>query len=375
MTKNRIAIFFTILASLLLCTLAAIFLAQGYKVDLSKRKIQKTGMLLASSVPEDAKLYLDGKLIDTTNTTLGALEPGKHHLKIEKESYTTWEKEVEIFPELVTEIDALLIPKSPRLEPLTRTGVVLLDFSPNEHQIAYTSRGEKSEGIWILDLSSPPILGLVTENPRPIALDAEGRAFSLAEDLEFSPKGDQILLTLNKQGYLLLNLANGNPPVATTSAEPTLTIWGEELEDLKEKWAKRLNLPEDLKKIAIDPKTLWSPDKKRFLYPKERDNYIEWHIYNGEEPLGVGRKREYIPLKFKKDEEARVFWHRTSRHLIAQKQGTISLVEIDGENQTEVLSAGLSDSRVFPTPDGANLIILTSFKKNGAPNLYAIGLR
>jgi len=375
MTKNNIVIFFTVFVSLLLSTLIAIFLAQGYKFDLPKRKIQKTGMLLVKSTPGDAKIYLDGKLLDTTPTTLGSLEPGRYNLKIEKEDHTFWQKEVEILPELATEVDALLIAKSPRLEPLTKTGISLLCLSPDGRQVVYTSRGEDSKGIWILDLTAPPILGLVRENPRLLTPDTERHAFSLTEDLTFSPKGNQILLTLNKEGYLLLNLNDGDNPTATTSAEPTLSTWEEELKSLKEKWAKRLDLTGDLEKIALDSDTLWSPDRKRFLFPKERDNYVEWHIYNGENPLGIGRKREYAPLKFKKDEEVKITWHQTSRHLIVQKQGTISLVEIDGGNQIEVLSLDLSDPRVFPTPDGANLIILTSFKKNGAPNLYAIGLR
>lgn len=375
MINRRLTVFFMIATILTLATLGTIFLAQGYRVNLSKRTVQKTGMLIISSAPGDAKIFLDGRLVETTNATVSSLDPGKHQLEIAKENYITWKKEVEVVPEMATEIDAFLVSKSPRLEPLTKTGVALLAPSPDARQIIYTSRNEGAKGAWMLDLASPPLIGIVRENPRPLVLDDDKYSYSLADGIRISPRGDQMMLTLNKQGHVLVSLANGSSPTATNSAEPTLALWEKEAAALKERWAKQLNLTEELMKIATDTNTTWSPNRKLFLYSKERDDYVEWHVYNGEEPLGVGKQREYLPLKFKKDDAAIVFWHQTNQHLIVQKGGTISLIETDGGNQTEVSSLELADPQVFSTPDGASLIILTSLKKSGLPQLYAIGLR
>jgi len=375
MIPKRAATFLLAFTLLTLTTAGVVFFAEGYKINILRREVRKTGMLLVSSSPTGAKIYLNGKLVDTTNATLGSLEPGTYQLEITKEGFVPWEKEVTVFPELATEVDAFLISKSPRLEPLTKTGVGVLCASPDKHQIAYTSRSEGAKGLWVLDLTSPTVLGLVRENPRPIILDTKEQSYSLAENITYSPKGDQVLLTLNQQGYLLLDVGNGNPPTATTSAEPILSLWNQEERTLREKWSDRLKLKGKLREIALDPKTKWSADRTRFLYTQERDGYIEWHVYNGEEPLGVGRKREYVPLKAKKGQPVQVFWHSSNRHLIVQDQGTISLIELDGGNRTEILSLKLDDPRIFPTPDGSSLIILTSFKKNGVPNLYAIGLK
>jgi len=66
-------------------------------------EVKQTGMISAKSDPQGANLYLDGKLITATNNTLSGIQPGKHKLRIVKNGYVDWEKEIEVFPELVTD--------------------------------------------------------------------------------------------------------------------------------------------------------------------------------------------------------------------------------------------------------------------------------
>ena len=86
------------------------------KVQLSDLRIKQTGMISAKSQPEGANVYLDDKLITATNNSISGVDLGKHKLKIVKNGYITWEKEIEVFPELVTDITAMLISQTPRLE-------------------------------------------------------------------------------------------------------------------------------------------------------------------------------------------------------------------------------------------------------------------
>lgn len=373
--KNRLAVFLSIALGLLITTAAVIFLARGYTINFPQKKIEKTGMILAQSTPKDAKIYLDGKLVENTNAVLGSLPPKTYQVKIEKEGFSPWEKEIPVFEGLITEIDTLLIPLSPHLTPLTSNGIGLFGPSPRGDSIAYTTQGGKVPGLWVLNLNHSSILNLIQENPRPLAEDSKRHSFSLAEKITWSPNEDTLLVTLNPGGHVLLDTRSGSPKEATSSAQPTLSLWEKALLTQKTKWAEDLKVPEGLSEIAAAPETQWSPDKKKFLFSKSRDGYREWHVYNGEEPLGVGRKREYIPLKFKKDSPVHVSWHSTNNHLLVENQGTISILEIDGSGRTEVYSGDLADSQIVPTPDGTNLIILTSFKQNETPNLYAIGLR
>lgn len=72
-------------------------------------EVKQTGMISAKSNPQGANVYLDGKLITATNNSLSGIEPGRHKLRIIKNGYMDWEKEIEVFPELVTDITAVLI--------------------------------------------------------------------------------------------------------------------------------------------------------------------------------------------------------------------------------------------------------------------------
>jgi len=374
--KNRLTIFLTVALGLLVTTTVAILIARGYTVDISQKVLEQTGMALIQSTPKEAKIYLNEKLVETTNAVLGSLTPQNYQLKIEKEGFSLWEKEITIFEGLITEIDALLIPTSPQLTPLTSSGIGLFAPSPQGDRIAYTTRNANPPGIWVLDISNPSaILNIIQENPRPIAADTRNYTFSLTENIAWSPKGDAILATLNPKGHVILDLGSDQPNEATSSAQPVQALWNKETLAQKIKWAKNLKVPLELFETATAAATQWSEDRKKFLFSKNRDDYKEWHVYNGEKPLGIGRQREYVPLKFKSGSSAQVSWHQTSNHLLVVEQGAIGIVEIDGGNRTEIYSGTLTSPQVIPTPDGTALIILTSFKQNGTPNLYAIGLR
>ena len=69
---------------LIAATVVAIFYARGFKPDFKNGKIGRTGLIVATSVPTGAQLYLDDRLTSATNTTIAYLEPKKYKVKIQK---------------------------------------------------------------------------------------------------------------------------------------------------------------------------------------------------------------------------------------------------------------------------------------------------
>ena len=57
------------------------------------------------------------------------------------------------------------------------------------------------------------------------------------------------------------------------------------------------------------------------------------------------------------------------------KVGIISLIRIDGTNKTEIYNNTLYSDKVFPTPSGDKIVVLTSFKSDAKTDLYATGIR
>ena len=64
-------------------TILAIFYARGFRVDLGNKSIGSTGLLVATSVPDGAQVWVNGILRTATNATV-ALTPGEINVEIKK---------------------------------------------------------------------------------------------------------------------------------------------------------------------------------------------------------------------------------------------------------------------------------------------------
>ena len=70
-----------------------IFYASGWRINLTQKIITQTGMLAVRSLPEGAKVFLDGNLVTATDQTIDSLAPGTYALRVVKEGFFPWEKE------------------------------------------------------------------------------------------------------------------------------------------------------------------------------------------------------------------------------------------------------------------------------------------
>ncbi len=73
-------------------TIGAILYATGYRIELEGKGsgnlkfIEGTGLLVATSMPDGARVLVNNKLTTATNNTIN-LPPGEYDVKIEKDSY------------------------------------------------------------------------------------------------------------------------------------------------------------------------------------------------------------------------------------------------------------------------------------------------
>jgi len=387
MSKNLVSVILTF-ALLTGLTVLTVFYGRGYRVDISEKGLQKTGMIVAKSIPDGAKVYLDEKLTTATNNTVATLEPGEYDLRIVKDGYIPWEKRIQVFEELVTDITAILVAQAPRLEPLTNTGVRSPTLSAYKNRIAYFLSEVEKEGIYTLSLSgSTNIFGSPN---RLLIADTSSVAYSKGEKIYFSPDDSEAIVQMNKEGYYLFNIEEGSleSPKAFSDINDKLQEWREGILEKRISFLEKEELTPDLHEIALNENTLWSPDEKKFLYQNStEDGYVEYKVYNLEDPLPVGESRNYIALRVKKGEEPKhIAWYPDSFHLVLVdgngdsgsnngKNGTVSLIRIDGSNKTEIYSGSMSQYEVYVNPSGDKIIILASFKQNSPPDLYAISIR
>jgi len=147
---------FSISIAVLVFTIAAgaIFWARGFKPDL-KKGIERTGLLVITSTPTAASVFLDGRLTAATDTNIAYLDPKTYKIRIEKEGYSAWEKYVDVVADLAVEIKVLLFPVAPGIKPLTTAGASNPALCPDGTKIAYGTAGENG-GLFLLPMSDRP---------------------------------------------------------------------------------------------------------------------------------------------------------------------------------------------------------------------------
>src|SRR3989344_4602566 len=174
--KHRTIFSITVAVLVFAGAAGAIFWARGFKPDL-KKGIERTGLLVITSTPTGASVFLDGRLTAATDTNIAYLDPKSYKVRIEKEGYSAWEKDVDIVADLATEIKALLFPVAPAIKPLTTSGAQNPAISPDGTKIAYAATGENG-GLFLLPMSDRPFP--FRQGPRFLAKNQNNFDFSKA---------------------------------------------------------------------------------------------------------------------------------------------------------------------------------------------------
>lgn len=119
MTRKRRKILFWISAVIFLLTIAPVVLYSfGYRIAQDPWNIVRAGGLAISSVPATGtRIYVDTVLERETTLLfrklfLQGLTPRLYHVRVEKDGYFPWEKRLRVYPERVTDVQALLIKDS-----------------------------------------------------------------------------------------------------------------------------------------------------------------------------------------------------------------------------------------------------------------------
>ncbi len=374
-TLDRRLIYFVVsLLILFMAGTAVILFARGYNFDFREKTFTKTGIISISSVPTQASVYLNDSLVTATNNTIDNLLPGKYTIKVTKEGYTSWEKEVEVKKEVVTPLEIVLFPSVPDLSPLTFNGVKDPKYSPDQNKIVYGIKNGDKSGLWVLDLSDRPLI--FSKDPKQIIKDSGGLNFS-DSIFTWAPDSKSIVVkfTDRPEVFLLSSDSLNRDPLNNVSASIAATenTWAEE--DKAEEKSRIQNLPEMAQKLATTSgKILFSPDEKRFLTFKETpEKKTKASVYDSK-PSPDPTVKEAI---FDLPEAKQYFWYPDSQHIVLVEENSISIVEKDGTNKSTIYSGSFDTAFVFPANNGTRLLIAANFNSSlgNRPNLYAINLR
>lgn len=353
----------------------AVFLTKGYSFSPESGRIVGTGIVSITSLPDGASIYIDGHLTSATNTNISNLTPKIYKIKITKEGFIPWEKEVKVLEGLVTEIKATLFPSLPTIYPLTWSGVESLTLSPDGGKLAFAvpflndGHSVQKGGIWVWTFTPQPISFARGSQPQQIVQSFQRLDFTKS-NIKWSPDSKSLLVTLqeggvegeaNKRSYLLPVDKLTSPSDLrdlTLNIAATLKDWDEEQ---KAKDEARIALITDLevKKIASSSAQVkWAPDETKFIASGKVYDLEEGKDYTLSQALN------YI-------------WLPDSKHIILVQEAKIAISELDGGNVAEIYAGNFEGPNIFPWPDSSRLVILTSYATQTAskPNLFGINLK
>jgi len=387
-----------IVTLLALATITIIAIGRGYRFNAADKKISSTGLLVATSDPDGAQIWLNGKLKSATNTTL-TLNPGWYDVKLVKEGYLPWFKRMKVMGEVVSETQASLYPSTPSLTPLTNNGIIAPVISPDGTKVAFAAplppetagspneilSNQPTTGLWVLNLTSSA-LGFSRD---PLLVSKNSYIDFTNAIFLWSPDSKQILITISDNFYLA-DANKENIPVQLNWQDKDNQVQKWQIQEREIEQEKLvLFAPEIIKMATTSAKNVvFSPDETKILYQATASASLAPILVNP--PVAVNptpevrdlKPNQYYVYNSKEDKNFQIYqpekgelsWFPDSRHLIEVTSNKISILEYDGTNRTTIYS-GPFEKFVAPSPSASKILILTSYNRPGQANLYSINLR
>ena len=389
---NRITI--TIIATIaliLLATIVVISLARGYQIDFTKKEFSSTGILVATSDPDGAEVLINGKLKTATNNTIN-LPPGIYKVKIVKDGFTPWEKEITIKKEEVFKTNAFLFPSVPDLRPMTLTGAINPASSPDNFRIAFgvASASAEKNGIWIVDTGRIISGGSIFSGAdfRQIYQDTAGLSLSQSK-LIWSPDSREIIASVGANLTVLLQTDRNNdqPIFVTNNIKTIFSEWNEQTIVKNKAQTNKLQPGLQALLATTSANVRFSPDETKILYQATTSAYLPTYLNTylpGSNPTLQTRQlvsgKNYV-YDIKEDRNYlindSVVWFPSSRHLLSSSNSQISIMEYDGTNKALIYAGPFKSGFVLSWPNWSKIVILTSLNNlpGAQENLYTVNLR
>jgi hypothetical protein len=165
--RNFLIIIFGIIFILAIPTV--IFYSQGYRFDFEAKKIIKTGGFAFKTQPKSCEVYLNDKMVKKTDFIFGEvfiknLLPKKYNVKIKKQGFFVWEKNLEVKEKLVTEAKNVILFPTENKFSVFLYNIENYYFSPDEKKIILKKNNENGWELSVFNLENKEETSLLREN-------------------------------------------------------------------------------------------------------------------------------------------------------------------------------------------------------------------
>lgn len=393
--RKSLAVMAFVFSLVIFGTLGISYLARGYQISFRKGPVlTSTGLLSVTSKPKSASVYINDRLTTATDDTLN-LPPGEYNVKITKDGYLTWQKNVQIKKEVVFQTDAQLFRSAPDLKPITYAGAINPAISPDGNKIIFavaSASASQDNGLYLVELTDNPLL--INKNiPHQISPNYPGIDWSQAK-FEFSPDSRQFLANFPNDIYLLsldLPITAGSLLDITPQLDSVKQEWQSQTDQIIR--AKIDKLPVSIRPListASANHISFSPSEDKILYLAIKDGNLPQNIITPPPAQSTQpqhrqiKSQNYYVYDLKDDTNFLIGpitdinqpqWLPASNNIIYNVSDKIKVIEADATNLQTVFVGKFDQNNIFVSADGNKIITLTSAYQSAPENLYAITIR
>ncbi len=283
--KTRRIIYFTFIILFLILAPLTILYTAGYRYDFNRHKILKTGGIFLYIKTPRVQVFLNDQLKKETGifgneVRLNNLIPNIYNIKVQKEGYYPWEKNLRVHSGETTFAEHIILFKKSMPEKTVSSEAELINFSPDEKFISYIDKKEGAAEIWIYN-SETKEQSLLYRSTEESFEDIPRE-----EIISWSAGSEKIILTYSKNDkkqYIIFDsLANEDPlPLGKiTNVEFKKILWSpfndNLLYGLGSNAIYRINLfNESSEKITSEPKSETTLLVSDFAIKNNNFYYIE----------------------------------------------------------------------------------------------------
>ncbi|MFA6426962.1 MAG: PEGA domain-containing protein [Candidatus Magasanikbacteria bacterium] len=225
--KMRRFIMIVLISAFFIASPLVIFYTAGYRYDLIQRTIKQTGVLSVDIKPIDAEIYLNEvKIEKKIPIRLTNRAPGTYHIKIQKEGYKPWEKDITIQSNQTTFIKDVILLKNaaPQLIPHIPENTTQIFGSEFHDNFLILTQDENTYEIYIYNTRTQTteslIRGMSVSQPQISVSPFQEVAYARFDETD---DGSSILY--------LISLSNLEKPVVLHYNKPIYIQWSKTASD------------------------------------------------------------------------------------------------------------------------------------------------
>lgn len=290
--RTRRIIFYLFLIAFIVLTPLIILYARGYSFDWEEKTIVATGGIYLKSYPSKAEIYVNDKSKGKTNRFIRRLIPKTYEIKITKDNYHPWQKELIVESGLVSKANHIL----------------LIPFNP---KISLVSEAEK--------IYSEIYSYFTDQQKEKVYFLSKNNLYHVDDSLPSLLASNVLNYTIYKNGILYLDYFTGKIYELDLSSLESVAFFDQVFPSFNQgKW-------------------IMSPDNKKLLCQKNYSVEILW-LENVIDNSTIREKGDIEKIDFGQKIND-VIWHpKTDEHLIVSTDDSILITELDNRSPRNTIN-------------------------------------